>query len=164
MNTQNLDKRMKALFEAELRNDEYKGYNHNLFRAHVRYEAAQPGPPARVSFLLTVTEPLCNKSNGLHGGCAATLIDVTTTGLLIATSRPGMFSTGGTSRTLNLKFVRPVPRGTEVRIVNEIVHVGKRLGLVRAEIRRVDTGEVCVVGEHDKVNTDGDGNGGGARL
>lgn len=55
-----------------------------------------------------------------------------------------------------MKFVRPVPIGVEVRIVNELVHAGKRLALVRSEIRRVDTGEVCVVGEHDKVNTDPD--------
>lgn len=38
--------------------------------------------------------------------------------------------------------------------MNELVHAGKRLALVRSEISRVDTGEVCVIGEHDKVNTD----------
>ncbi|EER42590.1 thioesterase [Histoplasma capsulatum H143] len=81
------------------------------------------------------------KVGALHGGCATTLIDVTSTGLLIALSKPGHFSLGGVTRTLNVKFVRPAPMGVEVRIVNELVHAGKRLALVRSEISRVDTGE-----------------------
>lgn len=35
-----------------------------------------------------------------------------------------------------------------------MVHVGKRLALLRAEIRRVDNGALCVLGEHEKANTD----------
>ncbi|OAT11941.1 thioesterase [Blastomyces gilchristii SLH14081] len=154
MDSEKLDKRMKAIHAGEKRNNDYKGYNHDLFRDHVRYESASHSPRPRVSFLLTVTEPFCNKNGALHGGCATTLIDVTSTGFLIALSKPGYFSQGGVSRTLNVKFVRPAPMGVEVRIVNELVHAGKRMALVRSEISRVDTGEVCVVGEHDKVNTD----------
>ncbi|PGH31252.1 hypothetical protein GX50_05989 [[Emmonsia] crescens] len=156
MNSEKFHKRMKAIHAREERNDDYKGYNHNLFRNCVLYESAIHGPHPRTSFLLTVTEPFCNNVGALHGGCATTLIDVTSTGMLIALSKPGHFAQGGVTRTLNMKFVRPVPIGVEVRIVNELVHAGKRLALVRSEIRRVDTGEVCVVGEHDKVNTDPD--------
>ncbi|EGC42689.1 thioesterase [Histoplasma capsulatum var. duboisii H88] len=154
MESEDLHKRMKALHQGEKQNDTYKGYNHDLFRNRVRYESVSHGPCPRASFLLTVTEPFCNKVGALHGGCATTLIDVTSTGLLIALSKPGHFSLGGVTRTLNVKFVRPAPMGVEVRIVNELVHAGKRLALVRSEISRVDTGEVCVIGEHDKVNTD----------
>lgn len=32
--------------------------------------------------------------------------------------------------------------------------MGKRLALLRAEIQKADTGAVCVVGEHEKANTD----------
>ncbi|OJD16849.1 hypothetical protein AJ78_03039 [Emergomyces pasteurianus Ep9510] len=154
MDSEKLHKRMTAIYEREKRNDDYKGYNHKLFQDHIRYESATYGPHPRNTYLLTVTEPFCNKVGALHGGCATTLIDVTSTGLLIALSKPGQFSRGGVSRALNVKFVRPAPMGVEVRIVNELVHMGKRLALVRSEIRRVDTGALCVVGEHDKVNTD----------
>lgn len=47
-----------------------------------------------------------------------------------------------------------MPVGTEARIVCEVIHVGKRLALLRAEIQKADTGDVCVIGEHEKANTD----------
>ncbi|KAK2783382.1 hypothetical protein FQN52_009640 [Onygenales sp. PD_12] len=164
MDAKNFSRRMKAIYDAEIKNDTYKGYNHDLFRTTIRYDTATLGPPPRTSFLLTISPPLCNKSNSLHGGCASTLIDVLSTGLLLALSRPGFFSHGGgVTRSLNVKFLRPVALGTEVRIVSELVHAGKRLALVRTEIRRVADGVVCVVGEHDKVNVDLDGEGEGDR-
>lgn len=55
---------------------------------------------------------------------------------------------------MRLTYLRPVPIGTEARIVCEVMHVGKRLALLRAEIQKADTGDVCVVGEHEKANTD----------
>lgn len=89
----------------------------------------------------------------LHGGCAATLIDVLSTTILLGISSPGRFALGGVSRNLKVTYLRPVPTDTEVRLVCEVVHVGKRLALLRAEIQRVN-GDVCVVGEHEKANTD----------
>jgi acyl-coenzyme A thioesterase PaaI-like protein len=61
---------------------------------------------------------------------------------------------GGVSRNLRVTYLRPVPRDLEVRLVCEVIHMGKRLALLRAEISRADTGDVCVVGEHEKANTD----------
>ena len=61
---------------------------------------------------------------------------------------------GGVSRHLNLSYLRPVPRDSVSRITCEVVNVGRRLALLRAEIRSAETGALCVVGEHDKVNTD----------
>jgi acyl-coenzyme A thioesterase 13 len=90
----------------------------------------------------------------LHGGCAATLVDVLSTTILLGVSQPGKFRFGGVSRNLKLTYLRPVPMETEARMVCEIVHVGKRLALLRAEIQKVDSGDVCVVGEHEKANTD----------
>jgi uncharacterized protein (TIGR00369 family) len=97
---------------------------------------------------------MSNLSGTLHGGCAATLIDALSSTILVGLNRPGMFSAGGVTRSLDLKFIRPAPVGTEVAIICELVHVGKRLALLKAEIRRTDTGEVCIVGQHDKANTD----------
>lgn len=65
-----------------------------------------------------------------------------------------MFSYGGVSRSLDIKFLRPAPEGTEIEIDCELVSMGKRLAMSKAEIRRVDTGDVCVLGLHDKANMD----------
>lgn len=97
---------------------------------------------------------MCNQVNSLHGGCAATLIDVLTSITPVALAKPGLFAYGGVSRSLNIKFLRPVPEGTEFEIDCELINMGKRLALSKAEIRRVDNGNLCVLGLHDKANTD----------
>ncbi|KAJ6155911.1 hypothetical protein N7497_004796 [Penicillium chrysogenum] len=121
---------------------------------NLRFESATRGPPATVSFLLMITPPLSNYMGNLHGGCAATLIDVLSTTILLGISEPGKFSFGGVSRNLKVTYLRPVPTGTEVRLVCEVIHVGKRLALLRAEIQKAESGDVCVIGEHEKANTD----------
>ncbi|KOS48335.1 hypothetical protein ACN38_g753 [Penicillium nordicum] len=118
------------------------------------FESATRGPPATVSFLLTITPALSNYMGNLHGGCAATLIDVLSTTILLGISEPGKFSFGGVSRNLKVTYLRPVPTGTEVRLVCEVIHVGKRLALLRAEIQKAESRDVCVIGEHEKANTD----------
>lgn len=126
----------------------------NARTCNLRFESATRGPPASVSFLLTITPDLSNYMGNLHGGCAATLVDVLSTTILLGVSEPGRFSMGGVSRNLKLTYLRPVPTGIEARIVCELVHVGKRLALLRAEIQKAETGDLCVVGEHEKANTD----------
>lgn len=90
----------------------------------------------------------------LHGGCAATLIDILSTVILLAKSRPGVFALGGVSRLLKTTYLRPVPQDTEIRLRCTLVQVGRRLAYLRAEILRADNGDLCVLGEHDKANTD----------
>lgn len=55
-----------------------------------------------------------------------------------------------------MTYLRPVPGNSEARIICDVVSIGRRLGLTTAEIRSVKTGALCIFGEHDKVNTDGD--------
>ncbi|KAJ5334092.1 hypothetical protein MYU51_004511 [Penicillium brevicompactum] len=121
---------------------------------NLRFESATRGPPATVTFLFKVTPEMSNGMGNLHGGCAATLIDVLSTTILLGLSSPGKFALGGVSRNLRVTYLRPVPTDMEVRLVCEVVHVGKRLALLRAEIQRAEGGDVCVVGEHEKANTD----------
>ncbi|KAA8650624.1 hypothetical protein EYZ11_002753 [Aspergillus tanneri] len=121
---------------------------------NLRFESATRGPPARVSFLFKVSPGMCNLFGSLHGGCAATLIDNLSTTILMGVSKPGYFSIGGVSRNLRVTYLRPVPLDTEARLVCEVVQVGRRLAFLKAEISRVDNGDLCIVGEHEKVNTD----------
>lgn len=118
------------------------------------FESATQGPPAYASYLLTVSPDLCNYAGNLHGGCAATLIDNLSTMILLGMSKPGKFALGGVSRNLKCTYLRPVPQGSEIRLVCIVVHLGKRLALLRAELYRTDTGGLCVVAEHEKANTD----------
>ncbi|OOF99691.1 hypothetical protein ASPCADRAFT_1358 [Aspergillus carbonarius ITEM 5010] len=120
---------------------------------NLRLESATPGPPARASYLLTVIPKQCNYMGSLHGGCAATMVDILSSTLILALSKPGHYSLGGVSRNLKLTYLRPVPVGTEIRVMSEMVHMGKRMALMRAEIQRID-GSICVVAEHEKANTD----------
>ncbi|KAF7595904.1 hypothetical protein BBP40_004397 [Aspergillus hancockii] len=134
--------------------DDEERWNIDVTACDLRFESATQGPPARVSFVFKVIPKICNAVGTLHGGCAATLIDILSTVILLGVSKPGNFSMGGVSRNLRVTYLRPAPKDTEVRLVCDVVHVGKRLALLRAEISRVDTGDVCVVGEHEKANTD----------
>lgn len=95
----------------------------------------------------------------LHGGCAATLVDLLTTSILMGMSRPGRFALGGVSRNLKVTYLRPVPQGTEIRLVCTLVHAGKRLALLKGDIYRADTGDLCIAGEHEKANTDPEADG-----
>jgi len=147
------EKFMKRIYEAELESKETKCYDRPLYR-DVRFESASLGPPTRVSYLFTVRPEHCNKNGVLHGGCATTLIDVLTTSILFGIRRPDFWILPGVSRSLNITFLRPVPVGKEARITCELIHAGRRLAMIRAEIQRTDTGEVCVTGEHDKANID----------
>lgn len=126
----------------------------DLGRAKVRFESATRGPPAKASYRLFVTPNMCNTMKNLHGGCAATLVDNLSTAILMGVSRPGVFQYGGVSRNLNVTYLRPVPLDTEIRLICEVVHVGRRLALLKAEIRRVDNDELCVIADHQKANTD----------
>ncbi|KEY83200.1 thioesterase [Aspergillus fumigatus] len=126
---------------------------------NLRFESATRGPPAQVSYLLTVAPKLCNFMGNLHGGCAATIIDILSTAILLGVSKPGFFSVGGVSRNLKVTYLRPVPANTEIRLGCQVIHTGRRLALLRAEILRADNGDLCVLGEHEKANTDPESSG-----
>lgn len=122
--------------------------------AKVRLESATPGPPARATFRMLVTPSMTNALNNLHGGCAATIIDILTSIPVMAVGTPGVFQYGGVSRNLNVTYLRPVPVHTEIRVVCEVTQIGKRLALLRAEIRRVEDDVLCMLSEHQKANVD----------
>ena len=70
--------------------------------------------------------------------------------------KPGVFSYGGVTRGLRLTYLSPIPVGAEMRIICEVVQMGRRMSLIKAEIFRAIDGVLCVVAEHEKANTDPD--------
>ncbi|EAS29230.3 thioesterase [Coccidioides immitis RS] len=145
--------RIKSMYERSLDEHENSFFDAQL-QDKVRFHSASLAAPVRATFRSVVTLSMCNRLESLHGGCAATLIDVLTSVILLGLGKPGMFSYGGVTRSLDVKYLRPVPEGVEMEIICELVNMGKRLAMLRGEIRRVDNGDLCVVGMHDKANTD----------
>ncbi|KAL3488688.1 HotDog domain-containing protein [Aspergillus germanicus] len=140
-----------------------EGWDIDTKALRLTFESATQSPP-QVNYLLTIAPKHCNMLGNLHGGCAATLFDVLSSMILIGVSKPGLFAYGGVSRHLDVTYIRPVPVGTTVRLTSRVVHVGRRLALMRSEIVRLEDGGVCMVSDHEKANTDGDFEGDRGKL
>jgi len=113
-------------------------------------------PVISSTFIYTVQPEHCNGASNLHGGCAASLFDHLTTMPLCFVKEPPTWSLLGVSRTLNVTYLRPVPVGSTVRVVCEIVHVGRRMATIKATMTRESDGAVLAICEHGKVSTDAD--------
>lgn len=124
-----------------------------VHQSGLRIESYTEQPSPAITFYFRTVPEMCNLTKNLHGGCAATLIDGLTTVLLGAVSRPGLFSHGGVSRNLRLTYFRAIRAGTAVKLLCEVVHVGGRLALLRAEMYNDETGELCIAGENEKANS-----------
>ncbi|KAM0816712.1 hypothetical protein AB5N19_02514 [Seiridium cardinale] len=115
-------------------------------------------PHPRINFRFTVCPVHCNQLGNLHGGCTSTIFDICTTLPLHLINKPGFWMYLGVSRTLNCTYLKPVPCGTTVDIQCEILSVGKRLCVIKGEMRAVDEegklGALLTVCEHGKVSTD----------
>ncbi|OJJ46747.1 hypothetical protein ASPZODRAFT_2014601 [Penicilliopsis zonata CBS 506.65] len=164
-----LDEFEQALITScqSITNKEPETWGFSSTQTDLSLESGRQADPARAIYRLTITPELCNLHETLHGGCAATLVDVLSTTLVLALSSPGHFQRGGVTRNLRLTYLRPVARGMRVRLVTEAVHLGRRLVLLRSEIRALPgdpgteddlqdglDGILCVVAEHEKANTD----------
>lgn len=124
---------------------------------NLQIESFTPSPTPSITFRFTVTHEMSSINRTLHGGCAITLVDELTTILLAAMSRPGFYSQYGVSTGLRTSFLRPVKRGSSVRAVCELVHMGGRQAFLQTRMLEVDGGggeRLCLVAEHEKANTD----------
>lgn len=89
--------------------------------------------PGHVVVRVEVSENLLNFGRTLHGGAAATLIDVVGSIALITGDREGRF---GVSTDLNVTWLAPAPLGVWVQVEARVLKVGKTMGYVAVDIRR----------------------------
>ncbi|KAK5175224.1 uncharacterized protein LTR77_000361 [Saxophila tyrrhenica] len=109
---------------------------------------------ARAVFRLPVQREYLNPAQGLHGGMAAAMFDTMTTWTLYPIRKPGFWMLFGTTRTLNLTYLRPAPEGEMMLMECEVVHAGKRLCLIKGTLRRERDGAIISTCEHQKYNND----------
>lgn len=75
---------------------------------------------ARIIYRFPVKNEYLNPAGGFHGGAAATFLDVGTSFLISLISRPDYWPKGGTSRTLNVTYLRPAREGDILRMECEV--------------------------------------------
>jgi len=110
----------------------------------------------RAVYRFPVQRQYLNPAGGLQGGLSAGMFDTATTWTLDTIRKPGFWMLFGTTRTLNVTYMRPAFEGEVLRMETEIVHAGKRLCLIKAVLRREKDGAIISTCEHQKYNVDAD--------
>jgi uncharacterized protein (TIGR00369 family) len=84
-----------------------------------------------IEFKAVASDKHLNPMGGVHGGFAATVLD-SATGTAVHT----MLDPGESYGTidLNVKMLRPVPRGIELRAKGKVIHMSRRLGISDATL------------------------------
>ena len=83
----------------------------------------------------------------MHGGAAATLVDIVGSIALVTGDRDGRF---GVSTDLNVTWLAPAPLGAWVQVEAQVLKVGKTMGYVAVDIRRESDGALAVQGRMTK--------------
>ena len=124
----------------------YEGWDKSVLK-EIKLTDAKAG---RTEFEFTITKPMCNAMDILHGGCATTILDVLTSTALLTIGKPGFLDSPSVSRTLTVSFLRAIPVGTRVKVVNEVQQAGRSFTNLTGTIQTLD-GKVCVSCVHDKA-------------
>ncbi|CZT20240.1 uncharacterized protein RCC_06098 [Ramularia collo-cygni] len=148
--------RIQAYMNTYQDDPEYDGFDALLMRnlrviSAKATDAAQDGMEAVSVYELDVVPGLCNSMGNMHGGAVATLADNTTTLAAAPISRPGFWEHGGVSRTLNVTYLRPITKGSTLRIECAVRSVGQKLAATQCSIRSKETGKVLALAEHNKA-------------
>ncbi|ORY11548.1 HotDog domain-containing protein [Clohesyomyces aquaticus] len=107
------------------------------------------------TFSLTIPSSLCNMSGSLHGGAVALIFDICTSVTISAVSKEGFWDHGHVSRTLNCTYLRPAKEGEKMLVESKVVHLGRRMGVVKGVIRGESDGKVYYTCEHGKAALEG---------
>jgi uncharacterized protein (TIGR00369 family) len=88
-----------------------------------------------IEFKAVATDNHLNPMGGVHGGFSATVLD-SATGAAVHT----MLDPGESYSTidLNVKMLRPVPLGIELRAKGKVIHMSRRLGISDATLTNDD--------------------------
>jgi acyl-coenzyme A thioesterase 13 len=102
----------------------------------------------RVAISVEVTLDLVNAAKTLHGGVAATLVDIVGTLAIITADEHNRF---GVSTDLNVSWFAPVALGDRALVEATVLKTGRSLAFVGVDIRRESDGVLCVQGRMTKA-------------
>ncbi|KYO35439.1 acyl-coenzyme A thioesterase 13-like [Alligator mississippiensis] len=126
--------------------------------------------PGKVVCEMKVEEQHTNRAGTLHGGLAATLVDVVSTVALMNTERgePGdldPFVVGGSRVALkdlvllnstqiwfreNFRYISAPKMGEEMLITGQVMKQGRRIAFTTADLTNKATGKIVAQGRHTK--------------
>ncbi|KAI8977191.1 HotDog domain-containing protein [Mycotypha africana] len=109
--------------------------------------------PDKLIWEFKVKEVHCNRLGNLHGGCAATLIDICSSFAVLTNSGKARWNLIGVSTDLSVSYLKGVPAETMIRLECEVQRVGKTLANIFTKVYN-DQGQVCYTGSHTKFNID----------
>lgn len=101
--------------------------------------------PGRVRCRMPVTREKTNRYGTLHGGCAATLVDVIGTSAIFSVSPES-----GVSLHISVDYLSPAPAGRSVVVESRVVRVGRTIAVANVVIENEETGQVLAQGRHLK--------------
>ena len=101
--------------------------------------------PGHVRCIMPVTREKTNRYGTLHGGCAATLVDVIGTSAIFSVSPES-----GVSLHISVDYLSPAPAGKNVVIDSKVVRVGRTIAVASVEISSEETGQILSQGRHLK--------------
>ncbi|KAH8807493.1 HotDog domain-containing protein [Xylogone sp. PMI_703] len=144
--------RVQAYLDTYRGESSHEGFDEALMRNALKLVNATGEPKVTVTFRMTVTPEFCSRMGNMHGGAISLVFDMCTTMCAAPVSRKDFWWFGGVSRTLNVTFLRPIKKGTEIEIFCELLHIGARLAAIRGEIRDASDGRLLAVAEHNKAS------------
>ncbi|XP_067677915.1 acyl-coenzyme A thioesterase 13-like [Haliotis asinina] len=102
------------------------------------------GEEGRCVCELVVSPELSNPRGSLHGGVAATLVDIVSTWAVMTTGekKPGV------SVDLSISFLKAAPTGEPILIDARTLRVGKTLAFLTVDILKKDCGTLLAQGKH----------------
>ena len=95
---------------------------------------------------MPVETPTSNFYNTLHGGAAATLVDIVGT-MAILTKDP---LRAGVTVELNCSYMNAAKLGSDVIVEGKLLKIGKRIAFTQVDIFAEDGKTLCVSGRHTK--------------
>ncbi|KAJ3861406.1 HotDog domain-containing protein [Lentinula novae-zelandiae] len=104
-----------------------------------------------VVYTITVEEDMVNGGGNIHGGCSAFLIDVCSSGSIMALKFSQGVASFDVSQSLNVVYHAPATIGEKLRIVNTTMTVGRRVASARTEIWSETHHRLVVSGVHIKM-------------
>ena len=102
-----------------------------------------------VVFDLVVGKEITNINGFLHGGAAATAVDVLSTIALVALA-PEKTTTGGVSIEIHTQYTGAAPKGATITVTASARSVGSRIAFLDVDARDAVSGKSYFTGQHIK--------------